>query len=66
MATFRQGDRVGHVFDITSEGTVLELRERESGLHLTGGSASKEVVLLVRLDSGKLLEIVAHEARRLD
>jgi hypothetical protein len=53
----RVGDRVYHFLDMKNVGTVLNIMFEGAQVHLEGGTAQQEIILLVRLDDGRIVKM---------
>lgn len=58
----RIGDRVNHFLDMKNQGTVINILFEGSEMHLEGGTAQQRMVLLVRLDDGRIVKINRDDA----
>ena len=54
----RTGDRVYHFLDMKHVGTVLNITFKDSNMHLEGGTSQQRVMLTVRLDDGRIVEML--------
>ena len=53
----RTGDRVYHFLDMKHVGTVLNITFSNSNLHIEGGTSQQKIILTVRLDDGRVVEM---------
>jgi hypothetical protein len=62
----RIGDRVYHFLDMKNIGTILDIKLKGSNIHLEGGTSQSKIVLVVRLDDGRVVEMNRDDVLRVD
>jgi hypothetical protein len=58
----RIGDRVHHFLDMKNVGTILDITFENSNLFLEGGTSQQRVLLVVRLDDGRVVKMNRDDA----
>jgi hypothetical protein len=53
----RIGDRVHHILDMKNVGTVLNILFEGVEMHLQGGTSQRTMILIVRLDDGRVVSM---------
>ena len=61
---FRVNDLVYHVFNMGQVGVVRDMKFIDTGMHLSGGTAGKRLVLEVQMKDGRMVDIPADEAMK--
>lgn len=63
---FRVNDRICHFMHMHRPGVVVGHKTSDHNTHSVGGTFEKKLILIVRLDTGELVEIFAEEAFKID
>jgi hypothetical protein len=53
----RAGDRVYHFLDMKNVGTVINITQEGSNVHIEGGTSQQRFALFVRLDDGRIVKM---------
>lgn len=62
----RIGDRVYHFLDMKNVGTVLNIIQEGSNVHLEGGTAQQQFIFHVRLDDGRVVYMRREDVLKAD
>jgi len=66
MRAMRVGDEVQAFLDATIKGIIVEIITADNPQWLVGGTASKELLCVLKLDDGRQLTCKMHELHHVD